>query len=75
MKLSINGGELYSEYPLALLSNIKMNISGINGEAIPGEIHAKIIANSTDSDNSFYLRFTSMPPKAAEFFHGLLGQR
>ena len=74
VKLSINGGELYSEHPLALLSNIKMNISGINGEAIPGDIYAKTIGKSTDSDNSFYLRFTSIPTKAEAFFHGLLGQ-
>ena len=75
VKLSIDGGELYSEHPLALLSNIKMNISGTNGEAIPGDIYAKIVGNSTDSDNSFYLRFTAIPPKAAAFFYGLLDQR
>lgn len=73
VKLSVSGGELYSEHPLALLSNIKMNITGINGEVVPGDIYAKVIENSTDNDNSFYLRFTSIPPKAAAFFRNLLG--
>ncbi len=74
VKLSISGGELYSEHPPAILSNIKMNIRGITGEAIPGDIYAKTIVRSTDNNNSFYLRFTSIPPKVTTFFHDLLSQ-
>lgn len=73
VKLSVNGGMLYTKHPLALLSNIKMNITGINGEAVPGDIYAKVIGNSTDSDNSFSLRFTSIPTKVTALFQGLLG--
>jgi class 3 adenylate cyclase len=71
VQLSVKGGEVRSEHPISLLSDIKMRLIGATGEEIAGDLYGKIVGKPTDRRASFAVRFTSIPPEVATFLHGL----
>ena len=71
VKLSAKGGEVRSEHLVAPLSNIKMQLIGLNGEEIPGDVYGKVVGTPTDNRTCFSIRFTSISPEVAAFLHGL----
>jgi adenylate cyclase len=71
VQLSVKGGEVRSEHPVSLLSDIKMRLIGAAGEEIAGDLYGKIMGKPTDGRASFAVRFTSIPPEVATFLHGL----
>lgn len=72
VKLSGKGGEVRSEHPITLWSDIKMRLMRTDGEEISGDLYGKVVAKPTDTRASFAVRFTSIPPEVATFLHGLL---
>ena len=70
--LSARGGEVRSDHPSAPWSNIKMRLMGYNGEAMPGELYAKVLRHLPENRPGFYAHFTSIPPEVAAFFQRLL---
>jgi adenylate cyclase len=70
VQLSVKGGEVRSEHPVSLLSDIKMRLMGSTGEEIAGDLYGKIVGKPTDLRASFAVRFTSIPPEVATFLHG-----
>jgi adenylate cyclase len=71
VQLSVKGGEVRSEHPVSLLSDIKMRLLTATGEEIGGDLYGKIVGKPTDRRASFAVRFTSIPPEVATFLHGL----
>ena len=70
--LSAKGGEVRCDHPIAPWSNIKVRLLGHNGEALPGELYAKVLRHLPESRPGFYAHFTSIPPEVATFFRRLL---
>jgi adenylate cyclase len=71
VRLSGKGGEVRSEHPVPLLSDIKMRLIGATGAEIAGDLYGKIVGKPTDTRASFAVRFTSIPPEVATFLHSL----
>jgi class 3 adenylate cyclase len=71
VQLSEKGGEVRSEHPIFLLSDIKMRFIDPTGEEIAGDAYGKIVGKPTDRRASFAVRFTSIPPEVATFLHAL----
>ena len=72
VKLSDHMAELHSEYPVELLSNLKINlVTGTEKARGLGDIYAKVVGNSAESATYFYVRFTGIPPEVAALLHYL----
>jgi adenylate cyclase len=75
VKLSAKGGEIRAPDPVVPLSNLRIQLTGVNGEETPGSLYAKVLGRPTDSRASFAVRFTSIPPAIAAFFSDLAASR
>jgi adenylate cyclase len=75
VKLSVKGGEIRADHPGTLLSNLRIQLTGLNGEKIPGSLYAKVLGRPTDRRASFAVRFTSIPPAIVAFIRGLAATR
>jgi adenylate cyclase len=75
VKLSAKGGEIRAPDPVMPLSNLRIQLTGLNGEEISRYLYAKVVGSPTDSRASFAVRFISIPPAIAAFFRGLAGSR
>ena len=73
--LSARGGEVCSDHPVASWSNLRIRLLGCNGEALPGELYAKVLRHLPESRPGFYAHFTSIPPEVATFFQRFLASR
>ncbi len=73
VKVSETGGELVSEHSLAPLSNIKINLlTGTNKDESRGDLYAKVMRKSDNSNTGFSLRFTAVPPDVAAMLSELV---
>jgi adenylate cyclase len=74
VKLSPNSAELCSEYPLELLSNLKLNLlTGTEKARGLGDVYAKVVEKSTHNPAHFCICFTAVPPEVAALLY-YLGQ-
>jgi adenylate cyclase len=71
VRLSAKGGETRADGPGLPFSNLRIQVTGLNGEELPGDLYAKVLGRPTDRRASFAVRFTSIPPAIAAFFHSL----
>lgn len=72
VKLSAHVAELDSEYPVELLSNLKINLlTGTEKARGLGDIYAKVVKTSVDSPTQFYVRFTGIPPEVGAVLYYL----
>lgn len=72
VKLSHNSAELCSEYPLELLSNLKLNLlTGTEKARGLGDAYAKVVEKSTRSQAHFCICFTAVPPEVAALLYYL----
>ncbi|GIX49355.1 MAG: hypothetical protein KatS3mg131_3566 [Candidatus Tectimicrobiota bacterium] len=71
--LSQQGGEICSESPVALWSNLKIRLTGANGEELPGDLYAKVLRYLPQGEAGFYARFTAVPPEVAACLQRLCG--
>ena len=66
VKLSIHTAEIRGDYPVELLSNLKINLlNGTEKARGLGDIYAKVVEQSADSPTHFYISFTGIPPEVA----------
>jgi hypothetical protein len=72
VKLSFKGGEIYSDTLVPSWSNIKLQLTNLDGEPIPGHLYGKIIRQCSEEPTGFSVHFTSMTPEVAAFFQSLL---
>ncbi len=67
-KLGAKAAELHADEPVASLSNLKMQLMAPGGEAIPGDLFAKVLGEDpNETDNRAVLRFTSVPQEVRDF--------
>ena len=72
VKLSPNSAELCSEYPLELLSNLKLNLlTGTEKARGLGDVYAKVVEKSTHSHAHFCICFTAVPPEVGALLYYL----
>jgi len=72
VKLSAHVAELDSEYPVQLLSNLKINLlTGAEKARGLGDVYAKVVKTSADSPTQFYVRFTGIPPEVGAVLYYL----
>ena len=83
IRLSLKGGEIHSEHAAVSLSNIKLDLSSSSRAPDPlgdlyaqaaqplGELYAKVM-DATSKPESFYVRFTAIPPGVASMFRELV---
>jgi adenylate cyclase len=72
VKLSTKDGEVRSEHAVEPWSNIRIELMSNNGEELPGDLYAKVIAPPSEGSSGFAVYFTSIPPKVTAFFERLL---
>jgi adenylate cyclase len=72
VKLSMKAAEIRSDHPVAPLSNLKMQLMGRNGEAIPGDLYGKVVRNPTGHCPGFSVHFTAISPQLMAFLQQLL---
>jgi adenylate cyclase len=73
VKLSTREAELHTETPVALLSDLRIQLMKNNGEVMEGDLFAKVLSNPTERSARFLVRFTSIPPEVKAFLQNLLG--
>ncbi|WP_041781416.1 CHASE2 domain-containing protein [Allocoleopsis franciscana] len=72
VKLSTGSAQICSEYPVELLSNLKMNlVTGMEKARGLGDIYAKVVEISADSPTNFCVRFTGIPAEVAALLYYL----
>ena len=72
VKLSAKGGEIRSDTPVALWSDIMMQLTGSDGETRFGNLYAKVMGHAPEPQMGFRVQFTFVPPEVATFFQELL---
>jgi len=72
VKLSFKGGEIHSDMLVSSWSNIRLQLTNLNGEPIPGHLYGKIIRQFSEGPTGFSVHFTSMTPEVVAFFQSLL---
>jgi adenylate cyclase len=72
IKLSTHRAELRSEYPVELLSNLRINLlAGSEKARGLGDIYAKVVEISADSPTNFSVCFTGIPAEVAALLYYL----
>jgi class 3 adenylate cyclase/CHASE3 domain sensor protein len=71
VKLSKKGCEADLKEPIALLTNIKMNLGDVDDELAAKDFYGKVIEQSETQDDTYLLRFTAVPPEISSYFQAL----
>jgi adenylate cyclase len=67
VKLSGRAGEIYSDSPAPLMSNLRLQLVTSDGQEITGSLYGKVIRHLSDSGKRFSVRFTSSLPEPVLF--------
>ena len=71
VKLSFKGGEIHSDTLVSSWSNIRIQLTNLDGEPIPGHLYGKVIRQFSEGPRGFAVHFTSMAPEVIAFFQSL----
>jgi PAS domain S-box-containing protein len=69
-KLSLKTAEVRLEKPVPILSNLKMQFIGTEGQDIAGVLYAKVVGTIVGGPTVFSIRFTSSSPEIDAFLRG-----
>jgi adenylate cyclase len=72
VRLSAREGEIRSDRPVALWSNIQIRLTNLNGIALPGSLYGKVVKHLPGESHGFAVHFTSASPEVMTFVHSLL---
>jgi adenylate cyclase len=72
VRLSATRGEVYSDTPVALWSDIKIQLHRQSGVEISGGLYAKVVDHLPGCRTGFIVHFTSVPPAVATFLSEVL---
>jgi hypothetical protein len=67
VQLAAKGAGLQTDEPVAALSNLKMHVLHPHGEAVPGDLFAKVVGALDETATSVVIRFTSVPQDVRTF--------
>ena len=70
VKLSAKEAEVFSEHPVPMLSNLKLQLFDTDEQGISGDLYGKVVGQPKDNHTRFYLRFTSVSSEVATFLQG-----
>jgi adenylate cyclase len=70
-KLSKKSCEVALTEPLALLANVKMNLGNVDAELAAKDFYGKVIEQSRKQANTYFVRFTAVPPEISAYFQAL----
>jgi adenylate cyclase len=71
LSLSGNEAEIELAEPLALLTNIKMNLKNVSEELASRGFYGKVMKQSDDVQHGYVVRFTSASPEISAYFQAL----
>jgi adenylate cyclase len=74
VRLSAQGGEIHSDTLVSPWSNIRIQLTDLNGEPIPGHLYGKVMRQFSEGPGGFAVHFTSMAPEVTTFFQSLLAR-
>jgi len=74
VRLSAQGGEIHSDTLVSPWSNIRIQLTDLNGEPIPGHLYGKVMRQFSEGPRGFAVHFTSMAPEVTTFVQSLLAQ-
>ncbi len=72
-KLSPRGGALCSDHPITPWCDIKIRLLSKHGDALPGELYAKVLLPLPGSPSCCTIHFTAISPEVMAYFHSFLG--
>lgn len=72
VKLSPKSGELCTDSPVPLWSDLKIELTEVRGQESPGALYAKVLRSLAEGQAGVYVHFTYVPPEIATFFQRLL---
>ena len=72
LKLSAKDAEVVADQTIDPWSNIKMKLTGSNGEVIPEDLYAKVMGSLAQDGAGFTVHFTSIPPTITTYIERLL---
>ncbi len=67
VKLSKKCAEIDLDEPVELLSNLKMNLRGVDEDLMDKVFYGKVIGNAGDRGNPHVIRFTAVPPEVRSY--------
>lgn len=67
VKLAAKAAELQTDEPVASLSNLKMHLIHPHGEAVPGDLFAKVLGAPNETATRVVIHFTSVPQEVRTF--------
>ncbi len=67
VKLSTRAAELHTDYPIDVLSNLKLQLLHDNGDVVSSELFAKVLEAPTEQASGVVIRFTSVPDEIKAF--------
>jgi PAS domain S-box-containing protein len=73
-KLSSKRAEVRLEKPVPILSDLKMQFVGTDGQNVPGVLYAKVVGADPEGSEESSIRFTSSSPEIETFLRELLNQ-
>jgi class 3 adenylate cyclase/HAMP domain-containing protein len=73
VRLSMRSGEFHSDQSVAPLSDLKFEVLDRNGSNVLGELYAKVIGPSSETQAGFSAVFTSISPELTSLFEHLIG--
>jgi adenylate cyclase len=67
VKLAAKSAELQTDEPVAALSNLKLHLIYPHGEAVPGDLFAKVLGAPNEMARRVVIHFTSVPQAVRTF--------
>jgi adenylate cyclase len=71
-RLSKNCAEIVVDYPLSILTNLKMNLENVSEKLSARDFYGKVTQHLSVNGSAQLVRFTSMPPEVDAFFEAHL---
>ena len=68
VRLSKNCAEIALRHPLELLTNLRMNLGGVDENLSARDFYGKVIEHSKGNGQTHIVRFTSVPPEVDSYF-------
>ena len=70
----MQAADVHADDTVEPLRDVRLRVTGFHGTEVPGELYAKVMSANAQG-NGFHVRFTSVPPEAAELFKSALASR
>jgi adenylate cyclase len=71
VRLSMRSADVEAEDTVEPLRDVRLRVTGFRGTELPGDVYAKVMSPAAKGAG-FHVRFTSVPPEAAELFKAAL---